>query len=233
MGKYSISGILGLIGLALSIIAPSTSQAAPVTFQFEAEITEIVPSADVNFSLPSEITIGGIFDGSVTYEPPAFFGLDTHDASLRSSLEAISFFANQLPLITDNDTGGTTGNSTVVNDIIRIQCDSTAACGNYSSNSPNLIVLDFALGLIGNSDAINPLFETGLDPDAWNRLTNSRKLFLKLTSSTGMGTYAISANVGGVRSVPEAASLSLGAFVLLLAIYKRRPLNIIFVTFSS
>jgi len=210
-GIMSVRGLafVGIIVLTNFFGASATLEAAPVIFAFEAEITGIVPSADVGFSLPPEIVVGGVFNGLVTFEPPAFFGRDSDGASLQTEIGSVAFTATDLPFITIDDPGVFSGNSFSYTDMIQVGCIDISAepCQAGASNIPSLMVSKFGLGFVDSTfPAINPLFDRLENPDVWNRFP-VRRLVIEFTSESSIGFYQVIAEVGPVSVIPEPSAL--------------------------
>jgi hypothetical protein len=187
-----------------------SSDASQVQFRFEAAIDSIVPMEDAQFTLPAEFTIGNVFTGNLTFEPPFAFGQDSDSAILDISIGSLAIYADQLSFDTENDQGGTTGSTTFLSDSIAVQCMSE--CGTIA---PSIEVLDFGILFVGDSTAISPLFDSVRDPVAWNRL-EIRRLSLNLISSEEAGQYVIHASIGDVIPIPEPCTLLQAAIFCIL-----------------
>jgi len=220
----SCLGCLCALAASFAPWASAESAAAPVTFRFEAEVTEITPSADASFALPSEIAINATLNGMVTFEPPLFFGygLGTSGASLAVSTGPSFFLGDQLKFSSENDGGLCAG-------FICYSWDSITVAGGadsqyvYSTIGPSLVSQrGIGLGFRDEFTTINPLFEYGLDQEAWNRFA-FRRLTIELTSPVAAGSYLIFADVGPVRAVPEPASLCQAIFLTALTFLGFQP----------
>lgn len=216
------------VALAIALCPVSRIvEAAPVTFAFEAVVTEINPSGDADFALPSEITLGQTLNGRVRFEPPQFFGvsgIDSEGAALSASVMSIGFAADQLSLDTQNDVGGGPVGNPNAQDSISVYFTGTDITGVYSTNVPELSVVKFELGLSGDASSFNPIFDSVADPKAWNRL-DFRRMLLQLQSPSAAGNYVILAQVGPVVLIPEPASccfLVIGA-ALFAVNHRNRP----------
>ena len=221
----SVGGWCLALGILLATASTSALNAAPVTFRFEAEVAEITPSGGASFALPSELMIGAILDGTVTFEPPLFFsyGLGTSGASLAVSTGPSFFVGDQLKFSSENNGGFCAG-------FICYSWDGITVAGGaesqyaYSTIGPSLVSLrGIGLGFRDESTTIDPLFEYGLDEEAWNRFT-FRRLTIELTSPVATGSYLIFADVGPVRAIPEPASLCQAIFLTALTLlgFQRR-----------
>jgi hypothetical protein len=195
-----------------------SAEASQLTFEFEAEVTDIVASPIVDFTLPPEIVVGGVFEGRLSFEPPLVFGQTTQNAAMHASIGSVSFLADGLEFVTENDFGFVVGGSVVSEDRIRVACGETIECNDIVSSVSNISVDDFGFALVGDSTSINPLFETGNDPKVWNRLSGMRRLFLELTSSAGAGSYTVHGTIGPVYGIPEPRSIELAVLMPTLVI---------------
>lgn len=197
------------------------SHAAPVTFAFEAEITEITPSADVGFTLPSEFALGESLDGLVTFEPPFTFGQDTENASLSISIGGISLDASGLTFETEK-VGFTTGNSTVIENRVLLMSESSST-GIFTLPA-SLEVSQLALLIVGDSSTVNPLVDRIEDAAVLNRF-EERRLLIDIQSESAVGDYRITAKVGPAMIIPEPASLTSASIALASVLLSRRRRN--------
>jgi len=203
------------IVLAVLLCECSTLQAAPVTFQFEAEITSINRSPDATFDLPANAMIGGVFSGSLQFEP-FDFGQSGEASSLKVHLGTEVFSAEGAPLTTQNNlTLALHPVGSAIIDSIGVGC-SGSCTAVLSSSSNDLELAGLILSLsgvteyeIGSGDGLITQGESLGDVDVWNRLSAARQLNLTFTSNTGSGRIWFGAAIGPMVAIPEPSSLVL------------------------
>lgn len=195
--------------------------AAPVTFAFEAEITEVSPSADVDSTLPPEFDLGQLIDGLVTFEPPFTFGQDTEGASLSLSIDGTIVNGSRLTFDTARVIGGT-GNSVSSQESVSIRSENSST---IASTFPHpFSVSQIELLTIRNDffdPPFNPLVDRIQNVSFWNSF-ESRRLFIDIRSGSSRVEYRIIALLGPATLVPEPASLATSFAILAIATITHR-----------
>jgi len=212
---------VGAAALVISLDAPVTVEAAPVTFAFEAEVTSIDRSPDATFDLPTNAMIGDILNGLLQFEPFGF-GQSGEATSLKVTLGSEVFSVESVPLVTRNNffgpmVGITPGGN--ITDDIRVGCPGFGLCAAVlSSSSSDIQLAHLGLGLSGQvpiqgigEPLVEDLISQGEslgDADVWNRLLG-RRVFMTFTSSSGPGSIQLEAVIGPMAVIPEPSSLML------------------------
>lgn len=202
------------------------AQAAPVTFRFEAEITEI--EGDVAaLNLPFSLSAGQVFLGQYSFNNPE--GLLDIVQGIQSGNQgnvALNFEGTILEAVTNFGT---------LNDGGPIDINNPPPPGPKSSISlgyfpPTDVIPGWggglglhpagvSLALVG-ADGIITQPEDVLDVQTWNQLTTLRRLTMQIGYPV---TVTIQVNIGSFVSVPEPTDLHLflGSFLGWLALFRK------------
>ena len=186
-------------------------QAAPVTFQFKAEVTSIVESSSANIELPWTISVGDPIQGRFTFEPAPIGQMGTQefgiqfafgDAILQSSTYEIIIARNQFPPL-----GSTTFEPF---DMITVGCSLSqngAPCiPGYVQGAGQIQWRSF-ISLTAEPPTLSDSELIG-DVDIWNSF-NGRSLQLNFLTP-GVGGVSIGALFGPFSIVPEPETLITG-----------------------
>jgi hypothetical protein len=211
MVKYSITALVGLVSFAVGIFAPSATHAAPVTFRFEAVITNIFnPDA---FDPGIDISINDIVRGKLAFNPnegdgsmslvsiqPHSFSLNIDDVTLSSSSYQLQATNNEI-MVADppND----------IVDSLQVQ-----GSGLYPVQAGNVPAIDFSsstfrLNLVSTSGILSQASYPA-DAEVWNSFQINRTLNVGLDglglNGAGIG---VQANIGQFSVIPEPAPIKI------------------------
>ena len=211
--KTVVLRALVLAGVGLGMAAGAG--ASPVTFRFEAEITNIF-NADI-FDPGLDISLGDSIVGSFSFEPFAGDGrmsiTTAHASDFNLSINGIAFISTGFDSRSINNSTFADFPLSLV-DSIRISgtglfplpVDSTSTIDSGSSG--------FSIQLNGQATSLEQA-SLPSDPAIWNRFTATRRLSIGLDgvglNGTGIG---LQANISNFVVVPEPTSLSVALAVL-------------------
>ncbi|MEX0613040.1 MAG: hypothetical protein WD229_13045, partial [Pirellulales bacterium] len=209
----------GLLPLSAQVVlfcafvcADGVAHGAPVTFAFDATVTDIADPGNLAGQLPFEPSVGQAISGLVTFTPVPFAQMSADDAMLRISLGGQSFSASNLKLTTENDVFIIVGFSVEGPfDSLSVSCGINTQCPTSSSSIAAVDVRYLGIGF-GGGDVIpsNAIVDS---PYLWNLFPN-RRLVLTLSGINEGMPLTISANVGPMRLIPEPASTMIFATAL-------------------
>jgi hypothetical protein len=198
------------LAIASAFLANSASHATPITFAFDAHVTNVAIFPP--FNLPFPVAVGDTIHGQFSFEPyPAGnFGvqqmplrLDIAKTILESSAIEMSQLLNQPPPYFNGSAPNL--DYGMLTDLIGVQCPLTG-CSPNSVPGSAATRWDATLTFDGPSPILsNHLNLTG-DVDVWNALP-LRGLVVNLSSE--QGGARIDALAGPLTSTPEPSSATL------------------------
>jgi hypothetical protein len=192
---------LPLLSQALFILLATMyamSEAAHVTFAFDATVAEVNETMGGSGLLPFQPTVGQHMSGVVTFTPIPLGETSGNDAKLEVAWAGETFTALTHKLTTVNNYGGPIGAPI---DGLSVVCGGTADCATSSSGA---FIREFSLGLGSFQDVI-PAAQIMDTVETWNQFEN-RQLVLFLRDATDTRRVSVLASVGPMRAVPEPAS---------------------------
>lgn len=195
--------------------------AAPITFLFEAEVTEVrdlVPNSTL--SLPFSVSIGNVISGSIEFEPVAF-----GQAAVLNSLN-LELFGYEI--------AGTDGSiRSLNNQALTPWFDSIRSNNDFLmkvTTIPEVSLENLSLGFSTTSDLLSPADHLG-DVEVWNRIPplpttvgipSERRVGIQLTTLAGESPLVISAKVGPMRVIPEPSTIVLTGIFAAFGVLRRR-----------
>jgi hypothetical protein len=181
-------------------------QAAPVTFAFDAEITNIYVSPSASFDLPFEVDVGDTIHGRFTFEPAPLGRMGRQDLGLQFEIGGVQLQSPTYDLSIALRQYPPLGFEPFEPfDLISVSC---SILSNYAQCEPGtvpgashinwrtLMTMAAAPPILSSHDLIG-------DVELWNSF-QARSVDLNFTSSgLGGGLVSVSAEVGRMFIVPE------------------------------
>jgi hypothetical protein len=204
---------------ALYITSHTFTQAAQITFAFDATVTEIVDPNDVAMLLPFQPALGQSMSGKVSFTAVPISQSSPQDASIHLRFADEDFSASSLRLVTENDVFVLVGFDVQGPfDSLTVSCGINVECPQTSSSVLGIDLTYLGIGLAGG-DVVSAGAPTD-SPVLWN-LFPSRRLLLTLSHDEASGPLMIVADVGPVRLIPEPTSALLFVLGVMPLAYRR------------
>jgi hypothetical protein len=201
--------------ISFCLFHPSLTQAATLTFEFDAEIVN-VPVGNP-FTLPLTYQVGDTIHGTFTFDPNLGSAVDSNTIAsvqpfaIQFTIGGIAVGSSSHHIEAFNNTTIDDGGFPEPIDVIRIGC-SEPLCNpelqNVSSVEPFRVRSQ--LQLVGNS-SVMPAAEIPSDPSVWNAFLLDRKLTVGF-DNVGPGSMGFDAVIGNTAIVPEPHILVLICF---------------------
>lgn len=198
--------------------AAAATQAAPVTFRFEAVIgpPNTVSPLDVPFDLPFLYKEGDTISGMLTVEPiDAEPSIGTtsqfQNLDVAWNINGYHFATSHYRLVVQDNLFVIDGIERPYDEII---VDCSPIVGSQAACQPNMlegsqdILWGFALGLAGDQTTLDGA-DIPSDSDTWNAFNLGRGLNMSFREASGTGIMRLSASLGYFAVVPEPTGMVL------------------------
>ncbi len=225
------------LGGVLCALSPIT-QAAQVTFAFDASVVEVTRSANGTFDLPFTVSPGDSLNGILQFEA-ILFGQSGDATKLQLNLASALFSADDVPLNTfDNYVVPFSSSAGGIYDGINAGCSTPSSCAGATSSLDGITIDSISLGLASGDIQSFNVGENLADSTFWNRFDlfpsggifghgATRSFILELSSAADetAGTVFIRGHLGSMIAVPEPASAHAAVTFVLSIVFLRRRLR--------
>lgn len=227
----SRTGVLAVLAYAVLASSHSTTNAAPVTLGFEAEVIDVDVLAPAD--LPFTVENGDVLTGRFTFEPVdadpggGMTSTDTvqeftFSVVIDSTVVSTSTYALQV-----RDNSGADDDPTSFSDHIDLGCASNllSSCEPGTvTGADSSITWGFILPLTADDSVLDGA-DISADPNVWNQFTGPFTGFISIGFSEqgGSGVLRINAHIGIFTVVPEPLSQCLLLPLIVAFISTRCP----------